>query len=158
MIVTGCGSKEPKLIGEYTQSIDLTDYAKNQAREWLSVAYLSNEIELEQYINDISVSANVSIYNNESYSVSIVAESYDEAYDKAKIGLGEALTELISIRAEKLGKDPMDAEAVNSLMLQKTDFSMQEYIETYGPELLPSQEKLRSMYDITGSYALEGDK
>lgn len=153
-LFSGCGNKEAKLIGSYYKTIDETDYARLKAKEYLSDAWMAEQVDTSQYFNDITVSVNVLLYSDDTYEEILDEASYDEAIRKANESLGEALLDLVMIRAKAQGIELENRDAVNDLMIEKAGMTAEDYISKYGPLLLPDKENMSNSLSSKGSFAL----
>lgn len=151
----GCGSKEPKIIGAYTESRDISGIALIEGEKWLSDAWMSDNISVSDYISDITVSLNVILYSDGTYKYELDEESLKTASEKADQGLADALTALIIVRFNAAGKGDYTSEMIEELMVESLGMTAVDYVKKYGPELVPSLDVLKADLEVTGSYKIE---
>lgn len=159
IILTGCGLlaykyfffKDRSYLGTWSREIDLRGYVMEEMNEWF---------------NDPTTSANV-VYDNTKVVVKVdltftkdgkFVEKIDEAsFSEAKTAAKElALSGLISfleIRMENAGIEKGSVEkTVDELIEEALEMSASDYLEKKGPELLPTVDSLKEMYDLSGTY------
>lgn len=157
-ILVGCSQKVEK-IGEYTEIISVSDYGKTQAENWLSSAWMSDEINIDDYMEIPSLSVNVTLYSDNTYVQEVDIDSYNTAIREARNGLANALRELIIIRYKASGKIPenqdITGEDIDAIMLEKTGLTLEDYVTEYGPELIMPLDRLQLTYNVSGNFALE---
>lgn len=136
-----------KKKGSFTEEIDYSISARAAFDQWIAGSYLSEKIDSSEYINDIKVTLNVDIYSDNSYELTVDEESYMNALNKANAGAKAALTELIIERSKSQSGIEITKENIDSLMIEKTDLSLDDYIKKYGPTMLPSLADIKDTYN-----------
>lgn len=155
MVFTACGKdSDRKLIGSYYKNIDETDYVSYRAKEYFNATWLSDELNMDSYFQNLSVSVNVLLYSDDTYEEILDEESYELMRVTAYEGLEKALCDLIILRMNAAGMPEKNHEDINDIMVDKLGMTAADYIAKYGPALVPEIEELKANVSVAGSFAL----
>lgn len=146
---------ERKLPGSWHRSIDYTAEVKLAAKEWLMSAEGGDEIDLQNYLGNISVGMDLTLSKDGTWSCTIDENSYQAAQDKAYQALEEAFEDLLIQRVTNSGREMTTREEAAQSVLEAIDMTCGEYLRTYGPALLPEAESIRTQYAGSGQWRAE---
>ncbi len=143
-----------KITGSWQTEADITAQVSEHASAYLKAAAMGGQVDVSQYMNDISISRILTFDGNGAYSISVDEKSYDRSSDKAYEQMADALKALIVLRFEAAGKNA-DPDTVESLMQEKTGMSVKEYLEQIGPDIMPALSDLEAEYNRNGIYTAD---
>ncbi len=149
---------ERKLPGVWRAEIDLTDRVLAEAESWLSSAEGGDQVSVRERLGEIRVGVILTVSADGSWSQIVDADSYAAAAESAYSALSDGLRELLLLRIAAAGREAGSTEEAERLIADTIGMSTEEYLRLYGPELLPSEEELRTMYDGSGSYQAKGNQ
>lgn len=138
------------LPGEWVREIDITDRVISAAEEYLQTAAYGDEIDTSAYFADIKVTSILTVTKDGSLAEVIDTESYNQAQDKCKSGLEAAVKDLIAKRIENTYIETN--KSVDELVNETFKISLSEYLNQYGPVLMPDISEMESAYGRNASY------
>lgn len=147
---------DPTLAGHWQMELVLTDSASARANLWLRAAALGDQVNAEAYMPKLSARVDLRLGKDGSWSRHVDEASLDDARGRAESALGDALRELARLRIRSAGR-PVGSDAELDTRLEAAaGMPLARYFAEYGPKLLPTADELRSRYDGSGSYTIEG--
>lgn len=150
--------------GEWTASLDMTEYAAAAALCWLQeIEGASPSLdEVSTSMPDLAIQVNLTLKRTSriggQFSSSLTPESYETCSQAAYEALAELFREITAKRLRMAGYgDGADAESVEALAAEAFGMSTVSYLMEKGPALLPALEKLQAQYDGSGIYEVKDD-
>ena len=143
------------LLGSWRTQIDQTQETIANAQEWLNEAALGYRIHLADEIRSIPICIDLTLHPNGSYESAVNREIYQTNEEAANEALSVAILRLLSLRAEAVGKEPLTEQDARSLFERAMELTPEEYLQIYGPRLLPDIEELSAQYARKGKFTLE---
>lgn len=146
----------PRLIkGSWDRKIDVTDEVTNNISAYISEATFGKDIDPSQYVDEIAIGILFVIDEDGSYSIRVSEEDYNMALDKANNAMKSAITDLLIRRMEISQIE--SKKSIDELVEASIGISLDEYIASYAPKLLPSIEELNAKYAQKGTYTVNKD-
>lgn len=139
--------------GEWIREIDMTEYVRNEIEDYLDTANMGNEIDLSQYMSNMSVDCRMVLDSDGNYTEYIDADSYNACADAAKQVLKQAVTELIEKRMDAVKIDT--DKSTEALVQEAAGMDYDSYLTKYGPQVLPSLSQLQEENDRSGTYSAD---
>lgn len=157
-------SEDEALTGAWTADLDMTEHAAVAAYNWLrDIEGVSVSLEdLEACMQNLTIRVNLTFEQTArsegTFRCSVSPESYDACKQAAYGAFAATFQELLAERLHMAGyTGSMDGEALEALVAETFGISTEEYLLSYGAELLPPLEALQIVYDGSGTYeAAEG--
>lgn len=148
----------PRLIkGTWDRKIDITDIVRDNIEDFISTATFGKDINPSDYISNISVGIELILNQDGSYKVNISEEDYNNGNDLAKEALKSALMDLLKRRLQISAVETESDEEINQLIKDAIGMSIEEYIDGYGPTLMPDIQMLMELYGDEGRYNVNRD-
>ena len=141
---------ERKLSGTWVTQKAIENDAHSAAKQWLDSARLGNEVNLEG-IDDVSVSLTLELYKNDTWKMYINEAEYTSRYNAAHQRLAKGLRSLLILRAAELGAEINEEQAEEAIQ-KACGLSSDEFVEKYGPMLLPDAATVNAKYSLNGNY------
>lgn len=139
-----------RLPGTWEREIDLTNQVRESIASYLSETAYGDEIDIRPYVDKISIKSTLTVTKESEWTEKIDSADYEEITQKANMALKQAVTELLSRRI-KDSYIETDV-SVGDLVKESTGMSLDAYLSTYGPSMLPSYEELSEKYGVTATY------
>lgn len=139
--------------GEWTRQVDMTGYVRNEIEDYLETANMGDEIELDQYMSDMTIECHMVLDADGNYSEQLDIDSYNACMASARNVLKQAVTALIQKRMEAVKID--SGKDISALVSDTAGMDMDSYLMKYGPQLLPAVEDLQSENNRVGSYTAD---
>ncbi len=146
-----------RLPGNYQAQIDYTRNIVDKGNQYLQDAFLGDQVSVEDYLDPICIDLHLTFSKEGTYLLEVDASSYARAEETAYAALKQALYELIRLRQEAAGKSARSDEEIQSVLEELLGMPADEYLQTYGPSLLPSYEELEAAYAGSGTYEATRD-
>lgn len=144
--------------GRWRLYVDLTETARARANGWLQRAELGERVDAADRLPPIRVGVLLELTPDGGWRREVEESSLEAAEKEAENALAAALRELLLLRFADAGRaagTPEDAE----MRFQKAiGMSSLQYLESYGPRLLPTLDQLRESYEGSGSYEIDGQR
>ena len=147
---------DPTLAGHWKMELTLTETACARADTWLQAAQLGRQIDAGAYMPPLTVNVDLWLNEDGSWSRSLDTVSLDAARDQGIEALHDALSALLRLRIEAVGRPVEPAEKLERRLENAAGMSVDGYLAAYGPALLPDADTLRAQYDGGGSYQVDG--
>ena len=141
------------LTGSWKQKVTITDTVIGNMEDYLSEATFGKDIDPSEYVDDISIELTLRLNKDGSYEITLEDEDVDDCRAKACDALNEAMKELILKRLEI--SELSEGEDVDALIEETIGMSLSDYLNEYGPELLPETEELKLEYCESGSFTAD---
>ena len=149
-------AEERKHVGNWARQADVTDYVTESMAKWLADASLANSVNYGDAKASIKVKLNVS--GDGKYVETFDDASYEAAKNAAKEVAIVGLTSFLENRLEAAGvSGEKTGKTVDELIQESIGMSVSDYLDNYGPELLPPSDVLREKILINGTYTVDGD-
>lgn len=149
------GRPERKLPGHWQRNVDFTASGRMYAREWLMAAEGGADYDPAAYIPELSVTVELVLGEDGTWSGRVDEDSYNEAVQKAYRGLEDSFEDLLITRVQASGREMESREEAAQSIAETIGMSCAEYLRTYGPKLLPDLEELQAQYNGSGSWSAE---
>ncbi len=143
-----------KLTGSWETGSDVTAEVSEHASTYIKAAAMGGQIDLSQYMNDISVSRILTFAPDGTYSISVDRDSYERATDIAYGQMADALKALVILRFEAAGRSA-DTEVIEKLMQDKVGMSLKDYLKDFGPDIMPGFSDMEAKYNLSGIYSAD---
>lgn len=147
---------DPMLAGHWRMELSLSDIACAQANSWLRAAELGDQVDAGAYMPRLRVFTDLYLNEDGRWSRSLDMASLDAAEKQAEAALKEALRELLRLRIEDAGRPAGSDAELDQRMADAAGMSVEDYLAGYGPRLLPDTNTLRTFYDGSGSFQIDG--
>ena len=147
---------DPSLAGQWRMELELTDIACARANAWLGAAELGGQVDVNDDMPRLRVAVELKLTEDGSWSRSLDADSLGNAQQKADAALHSALRKLLRLRIEYAGRPVSTDTELDTRLAEAAGMPVDTYLADYGPELLPTADALRALYDGSGSYEIEG--
>ena len=148
-------SKEYLIKGTWIEEIDLTREVENSINGYLSEALFSDEISVNEYLEEIKLEAVLNVDEDNNYTLCITKDSYDKCVNQANEALKKAVTGLIEKRMDMLSVE--NEEETDKLVEEAIGMKLEDYLSLYGPVLLEDYDTYKSRYERHGKYVFDGD-
>ncbi len=140
-----------KLIGKWTNDIDVTSEVREHASAWIKAAAMGGEVDTTEYIKDVRIPEVLTFTSDGNYTKTVDEAAYSQCRDTAYEQMAAAFTELIRIRFEAAGKQVSDTD-IEALMQNVTGMTVKDYLTQYGPDIMPPLSDLEAKYNRSGIY------
>ena len=157
LVLIGCSSDEKNAIGIWKTEIDCTSDAVNNADEWISAAFMSEEINLYDYMDEYHVDAYLKLNSDGTYIAYVDENSYNAADAAVKEDIKSAFCALLNKRLEAAGKSTVTEEDMEQIFADTLGMSFDEYYTVYGQPCILSFENMSAVYDNAGLYSFKDD-
>ena len=147
---------DPALIGRWRLRVELTDAVRLRANNWLREAELGERVDAGDALPDIRVDVLLTLGEDGNWTRRVEETSYEAAKREAEKALAVSLGELVRLRTADAGREPGNAELTEARIERVIGMSTERWLADYGPALLPALSELRSAYDGSGTYRIEG--
>ena len=152
-----------KLEGTWSMAMETSDYTALEIGRWLddvSDYDADGEIEkLRTKLADCDVTCEISFDTSSmTYQIAVSEDEYNRCYEEAIQTLTSILDTLISKRIESSGISQSDiGMSVDELVVETIGMSIDEYIRTKGPKIMPSLEQIAHDTNHSGGYQVDKD-
>lgn len=141
------------LVGEWHRTVDVTDEVSDSIQGYL------REVLSEEEIAQISLPDRIEIDSRLVISKDgTIKETIDEvSYYDAQALAGETLKEaVISIIEDKMQKTYIETDmTVEELIKESTGMDVDDYLDKYGPKMMPAMDELNASYGMNGIYVAD---
>ena len=138
------------LIGEWDRNIDVTDVVKNNIYTYLGSSNMSEDFDLDEYVQKIEIKSRLTITSDGRFEEKIDDSSYYDAQRKAAEALSEAV---IMVLNNKIDEVYINTDvSTEELISQATGMNMKDYLNKYGPDLLQDLSLLNEESSISADY------
>lgn len=148
--------KDTKYIGTWQREVDITDYVTDSMDVWLGTAVMGNGTDYGT--GRVVITMTLRMDKDGNWSESVDEASYESACAAAK---AVALAGLYNFLDRRMAATDMSAElagkTTEEIVVEAVGMSGEEYLEKYGPVLLPSLDDLKLRYNDGGTYAVDGN-
>lgn len=139
-----------RLPGSWYREIDLTDTVKANMEEYLRSATLGNEVDANLFMDRIVITSELVITKDGQMNESIDAESYNKAKADAQEALKKAVSSLLATRIQQ---NYIETDmSIDELVEETLGMKLSEYLEQFGPQLIPAYNDLDSQYGMSADY------
>ncbi len=147
---------DPILAGLWRMELDLTESASAGATLWLHGARLSEQVDVRDSMPPLSVHIDLRLNKDGSWSRSVDEASLEEAERKAEGALSDALRALVRLRVADAGRPAGTDAELEARIENAAGMPVSDYLSQYGPRLVPTADALKSRYEGSGSYQIDG--
>lgn len=137
--------EKPITVKEYVQSFSMEEYITSAGNAFLREAVKGETIPYEAYLPEEELTVSLTHIPTKDHRVEILVgnEDYERCLEQARNGLESAVIDLITIRLRSAGINQVD---VQELFKQVYGISISEYLDQYGPKLMPSKQEITGLY------------
>lgn len=159
VILTGGGllvyknffAKDTSYVGSWSREIDLRGYVIEEMNEWFKDPTTAALVTFDD--TKVTVKVDLVFTGDGKFSEKIDEKSFEETKKAAE---ALALSGLISFLEKRLDNAGIDSassgKSIDELIEDALGMSVSEYMKNSGPELLPTLDALKDMYNISGTY------
>ena len=147
---------DPLLVGNWRMQADYTDLARERANAWLREARLGEQTDTGAYLKPVKLPVELHLREDGTWSRTFDPDKRAEAEKAAREALETALTELVRLRIQDAGRPEVTEQEAEDRIAEAIGMSAGDYLELYGPALLPTAEELEAAYTGSGVYQIEG--
>lgn len=140
-----------KLIGKWTNDIDVTSEVTERASAWIKAAAMGGEVDTSEYIKDVRIPEVLTFTSDGNYTKAIDEASYSQCRDIAYEQMAAAFTYLIRLRFEAAGRQVSETD-IEALMQNVTGMTVKDYLTEFGPDIMPPLSDLEAKYNRSGIY------
>lgn len=144
-----------RLAGEWRRKIDITDTVVREIEEYISNTVSEDETDVHEYVDVIEVDSILNITADGSYDESIDEVSYYDAAAKANDALKQVVKDILKERMDRAYIETDLSE--EELVKEAIGMELEDYLEQYGPDIVPALDEMRSQYEIHTSYSVTRD-
>ncbi len=144
--------------GRWRMRVDLTETARARANGWLQRADLGERVDTADALIPIQVGVLLELTPEGGWSREVEESSLAAAEKEAENALAASLRELLLLRFADAGRAAGTPEDAEARFQKAVGMSSAQYLESYGPRLLPTPEELRETYEGSGSYEIDGQR
>lgn len=164
IIITGAGlfyykfylAGRMKHLGKWNRQADLTNYVTESVGKWLGDAQMAGTV---NYGDDkVTIKVTLSVDAGGKFAETISEQDYEIARIQAKKIAAAGLESFLNNRLEFANAGSENTgKSVDDLALEALGMTLQEYVDEYAPELIPSREVLQKTILINGTYSINND-
>lgn len=138
------------LIGEWDRNIDVTDIVKDKIFTYIGSSNIPEGFNLDEYVPKIEIKSRLTITGDGRFEEKIDDSSYYDAQRKAAGALSKAVIEVLNNKIDEvyINTDVSTEELIG----QATGMKMNDYLNKYGPDLLPELSLLNEESSISAEY------
>lgn len=144
--------------GRWRLYVDLTETARARANGWLQRAELGERVDTADRLPPIRVGVLLELTPDGGWRREVEESSLEAAEKEAENALAAALRELLLLRFADAGRAAGTPEDAETRFQKAIGMSSLQYLESYGPRLLPTLDQLRESYEGSGSYEIDGQR
>lgn len=145
-------------VGRWRMYVDLTETARVRANGWLQRAELGERVDAADALPPIRVGVLLELTPDGGWRREVEENSLEAAEKEAEDALAAALRELLLLRIADAGRAAGTPEDAETRFQKAIGMSSAQYLESYGPRLLPTPDELRESYEGSGSYEIDGQR
>lgn len=145
-------------VGRWRMYVDLTETARARANGWLQRAELGERVDASDALPPIRVGVLLELTPDGGWRREVEENSLEAAEKEAENALAAALRELLLLRIADAGRAAGTPEDAETRFQKAIGMSSVQYLESYGPRLLPTPDELRESYEGSGSYEIDGQR
>ncbi len=145
-------------VGRWRMYVDLTETARARANGWLQRAELGERVDASDALPPIRVGVLLELTRDGGWRREVEENSLEAAEKEAENALAAALRELLLLRIADAGRAAGTPEDAETRFQKAIGMSSAQYLESYGPRLLPTPDELRESYEGSGSYEIDGQR
>ena len=147
--------KDTAYIGVWTRQLDLTDYVTDAMDVWLDEAGLGDGTDYGE--DRVTITMTMTLSEDGTYTETMTDEEYEETCREARLVATAGLLDFLERRMEFAGAgEETVGKSASELIEESLGMSAGDYLDLYGPALLPDKDELRSMYNRVGTYEVGG--
>lgn len=141
------------LPGQWHRSINITDSITLTIEDYLREAAGGSEIRVSDYLDEQSLDYSITLNKDGTFFADITDSSYEECLQSAKSALRECVLALMKQRMEL---SSIDIETpTEDIVEEALGMSIDQYLDTYAPALLPPLSEYKNEYFKLGTYTCE---
>lgn len=141
------------LPGQWHRNIDITDSITLTIENYLREAAGGSEIRVSDYLEEQNLDYSITLNKDGTFWADISDSSYEECQKAAKDALRECVLALMKNRMEL---SSIDIEtSTEDIVAEALGMSIDEYLNTYAPELLPPLSDYKNEYFQIGTFTCE---
>ena len=140
-----------KLIGKWTNDIDVTSEVRERASAWIKAAAMGGEVDTSEYITDVCIPEVLTFTSDGNYTKAVDEDAYSKCRDTAYEQMAAAFVKLIGLRFEAAGRQTSEAD-IEALMQNVTGMTVKDYLIQFGPDIMPPVSELQAKYNRSGIY------
>ena len=146
-------SNSMMLPGEWHRSIDLTDDVRRNMEDYLRGVLTEDEILECDFPASVEVDSKLVISKEGKMTERIDETSYYDAMTVTKEALKTAVVKTVE---DKLKKSYIETDmTVEELVKEATGMELTDYLEKYGPKMMPTMDELSDLYGMDAEYSAD---
>jgi len=143
------------LPGEWYREIDLTEVARENAKQYIETAEFGNDIDIDMYFENLVVESKLEVTKEGRFVEKVDEAQYYSIEELAREGLKKAVCDLISMRIKN---NYIETNMTPEELVKETfGMDLSEYLRKYGPELIPSYSTINEQYGSDTVYTADRD-
>lgn len=141
------------LVGQWHRTIDVTDDVSAGIKGYLREVLSEEEIAECSLPDKIEIDSVLIISKDGIMTESVDEVSYYDAQQAAKEALTDAVIKVIE---DKMQKTYIETDmTTQELIKEATGMEISDYLEKYGPRMMPSMDELNDAYGMNASYTAD---
>jgi len=149
------GNEKERFYGSYTYKNDVSSYVEDAMSSWMSTAILSEYVDMDECAAQVYVSINCEFKPDGTYMQYIDEAAYKECINEAYEAAGSMLINLFEIRLQSAGIEGYSEEEIADLFEDSFGITIEEYITSYIPDIMPSFEEMKEIVDYSCDFDVE---
>ena len=141
------------LVGQWHRSVDVTDEVSKSIQGYLREVLSEEEIAECNLPDKIEIDSRLVISKDGTMTETIDEVSYYDAQSLAKETLREAVIKVIE---DKMQKTYIETDmTTEELIKESTGMDIDDYLDKYGPKMMPTMDELNSSYGMNATYVAD---
>lgn len=140
------------ISGTYLREISLNDVVEDNIEKYLLETSYADDINPGDYLDGLTITSVLTIDNEGNFSEEIDKDTVTICKDNAKKSLEEIVKTVIENRLDMLKIE--NNESTEDLINETLSMSLDDYLDEYGPDLIPDDDKLNQNYGRKAKYSI----
>ncbi|MBP5309947.1 MAG: hypothetical protein J6Z05_04920 [Lachnospiraceae bacterium] len=141
------------LVGEWHRTVDVTDEVADSIKAYLREVLSEEEIDEISLPDKIEIDSILIISKDGTMTESVDEVSYYDAQQIAKEALTDAVIHVIE---DKMQKTYIETDmTTQELIKEATGMELSDYLDKYGPRMMPSMDELNESYGMNAAYTAD---
>ncbi len=136
--------------GNWTGSIDYSESVSESIKNYLRDVDGSENINVDDAVGNINITTSFRIESSDKFEKTIDEESYKAALGSAENSLKAVMQELLTSKLQAM--EVQTDATIDELIQEMLGMSLEEYLNQYGPQLLPSFKDIAAEENRSGTY------